>query len=142
MLYAKGNIVVIDDFAHHPTAVKETFLGLREAINPERTIIIFEPRTNTSRRKVFQEDYEEVLSLADEVFIKKSPLLEKVPPQERLDLESLIQGIRRRGKKANLVENGLLPLNQTGEKTLIVFMSSQFMREEIHNLLGLLKSYV
>ena len=141
VLYAKGNIVVIDDFAHHPTAVKETFLGLKETINPERTIIIFEPRTNTSRRKVFQEDYEEVLSLADGVFIKKSPLLEKVPPQERLDLERLIQGIRRRGKKAHLLENGFLPLNQTGEKTLIVFMSSQFMREEIHNLLGLLKSY-
>ncbi len=124
VLYTKRNIVVIDDFAHHPTAVKETFLGLREAIIPERTIIIFEPRTNTSRRKVFQEDYEEVLSLADEVFIKKSPLLEKVPPEERLDLERLIQGIRRRGKKAQPLENGFLPSIQTGEKTLIVFMSS------------------
>ncbi len=141
VLYAKGNIVVIDDFAHHPTAVKETFLGLKETINPERTIIVFEPRTNTSRRKVFQVDYEEVLSLADEVFIKKSPLLEKVPPEERLDLERLIQGIRRRGKKAYLLENGFLPFIQTGEKTLIVFMSSQCMWEEIHNLLGLLKSY-
>jgi hypothetical protein len=75
------------------------------------------------------------------VFIKKSPLLKKVLPHERFDLERLIQGIRRRGKKAYLLENGFLPLNQTGEKTLIVFMSSQFMREEIHNLLGLLKSY-
>jgi len=144
VIYVTENLIVIDDFAHHPTAVKETFLGLKEAINPERTILIFEPRTNTSRRKVFQRDYEEVLSLADEVFIKKSPLLEKVPPQERLDLESLIQGIRRRGKKAKLLENGFpdLNFNLNGEKTLIVFMSSQFMWEEIHNLLALLKSYV
>ncbi len=116
VLYTTGKLIVVDDFAHHPTAVKETFLGLKEAINPERTILVFEPRTNTSRRKVFQEDYEEVLSLADEVFIKKSPLLERVPPQERLDLERLIQGIRRRGKKARLLENGFPELNLTGEK--------------------------
>jgi len=64
VLYAKGNVVVIDDFANHPTAVKETFLGLREAITPERTIIIFEPWTNTSREKGLSERLRRGLKLS------------------------------------------------------------------------------
>ncbi|MFN3407328.1 MAG: UDP-N-acetylmuramate--L-alanine ligase, partial [Caldimicrobium sp.] len=57
ILCSKSNCLVIDDFAHHPTAVKITITELKKAYNPEQTILIFEPRTNSSKRKIFQEAY-------------------------------------------------------------------------------------
>ena len=57
---------MIDDFAHHPTAVRETLAALRARYPGRRLCAVFEPRSNTSRRRVFQHDYFDALALADE----------------------------------------------------------------------------
>src|SRR6185369_11607853 len=62
-------VTVIDDFAHHPTAVRETLHGVRGRYGPGRLFAIFEPRSATSRRAVFQQEYAEAFSGADEVII-------------------------------------------------------------------------
>ena len=94
--------LIMDDFAHHPTAVKVTLQALREAWPKRRLLACFEPRTNTSRRKVFQKDYVSALSLADMIFLKPPPQLEKVPPEERLDLKQLARDLKARGIEAQV----------------------------------------
>lgn len=96
-----GGILVMEDFAHHPTAVRETLAGL-SLFYPERRIIAaFEPRTNSSRRAVFQTDYAAVFDVAHCTCIKEPPGLEAIPEAERLDAERLVQDIRRRGGNAH-----------------------------------------
>ncbi|MBI3543843.1 MAG: hypothetical protein HY075_11275 [Deltaproteobacteria bacterium] len=67
----KGGITLIDDFAHHPTAVRETISAIRSKYPNSRIIACFEPRSATSRRKVFQQAYAESFDLADVVFVTK-----------------------------------------------------------------------
>jgi UDP-N-acetylmuramate: L-alanyl-gamma-D-glutamyl-meso-diaminopimelate ligase len=93
-------ITVVDDFAHHPTAVAETIAGLRLRFGKRRLWVIFEPRSNTSRRKVFQERYAEVFDGADLVIIPKPPDQEKLPEEERFDGRLLVQRLRARGIEA------------------------------------------
>jgi UDP-N-acetylmuramate: L-alanyl-gamma-D-glutamyl-meso-diaminopimelate ligase len=64
---------VIDDFAHHPTAVRATLEGLRARFPERRLVAVFEPRTNTSRRKVFQQDYAEAFGAAARVIVSRPP---------------------------------------------------------------------
>ncbi len=75
-------ITVIDDFAHHPTAVKETLAGLKQAYPRQRLIAVFEPRTNSSRRSVFQRDYALAFDAADIVLLREPVPLEGLPPEE------------------------------------------------------------
>ncbi len=67
-----GGILVIDDFAHHPTAVRETIRAVRARYPGRRIVAVFEPRSNTSRRKVFQREFTAALSEADEVILAGS----------------------------------------------------------------------
>jgi UDP-N-acetylmuramate: L-alanyl-gamma-D-glutamyl-meso-diaminopimelate ligase len=99
------DIVVIDDFAHHPTAVRETIMAIRSHYN-RRVIALFEPESNTSRRKVFQNEYVQAFRLADRVFFSK--VLEKpdgLRPEEKLDLGKLCEDINALGVKAQVIEN-------------------------------------
>jgi UDP-N-acetylmuramate: L-alanyl-gamma-D-glutamyl-meso-diaminopimelate ligase len=66
-------VAVIDDFAHHPTAVRSAIAGLRARYPERRLIAVFEPRTNTSRRAVFQEDYARSFDVADRVVVSIVP---------------------------------------------------------------------
>jgi UDP-N-acetylmuramate: L-alanyl-gamma-D-glutamyl-meso-diaminopimelate ligase len=93
-------ITVIDDFAHHPTEVRETLAAVRAFYGNSRIIAVFEPRTNSSRRKVFQEVYPAAFDDADQVCIRKPPLLEKIPPEDRFSSEQLTRDLESRGKKA------------------------------------------
>lgn len=134
ILYASSDLLVIDDFAHHPTALALTLEELKKAFKPERTILFFEPRTNSSKRKVFQREYVKALGLADLIGIKVPPGLEKIPSQERIDLSYLKRELEGLGKRAFILERGSVGyelLNSYG-KTLVVFMSSAFMKEEVH----------
>lgn len=67
------SITVIDDFAHHPTAVEETLNALKNAYDGQRLVVVFEPRTNSSRRSIFQQDYAKVFGAAD-IAILKEPI--------------------------------------------------------------------
>ncbi len=92
-----GGVTVIDDFAHHPTAVGVTLEGLRQAYSGARLWAVFEPRTATTRRKVFQEAYVEALSRADRVVIAEVFRKEELAADERLSEEGLVEALKARG---------------------------------------------
>jgi UDP-N-acetylmuramate: L-alanyl-gamma-D-glutamyl-meso-diaminopimelate ligase len=94
----KRGIVVIDDFAHHPTAVRETIAAVSSSYPGRRLVAVFEPRTNSSMRRVFQAAYAESFDPADLVCIRKPSMLEKVPEGERFSSETLAADLARRGK--------------------------------------------
>jgi len=96
-----GGITVIDDFAHHPTAVQVTLEALRPFYGGRRLWALFEPRTNSSRRKVFQEQYAGAFDAADLVLIKEPPDMERIAPDERLSTRKLVDDIAARGKEAH-----------------------------------------
>jgi len=75
-------ITVIDDFAHHPTAVKETLAGLRQAYAGRRLVAVFEPRTNSSRRAVFQRDYVSAFDAADLIIVREPVPIEGLASEE------------------------------------------------------------
>jgi UDP-N-acetylmuramate: L-alanyl-gamma-D-glutamyl-meso-diaminopimelate ligase len=96
----KRQITVIDDFAHHPTAVRETIRAVKTHSSNSRLVAVFEPRTNSSMRKVFQHDYAHSFDKADLVCIRKPPLLEKIPIEDRFSSEKLVEDLKKRGKEA------------------------------------------
>ncbi|MDX9788352.1 MAG: UDP-N-acetylmuramate:L-alanyl-gamma-D-glutamyl-meso-diaminopimelate ligase [Desulfobacterales bacterium] len=96
----KRGITVMDDFAHHPTAVKETIRAVKPFYPNGRLIAVFEPRTNTSMRNVFQGVYPAAFDGADMICIRKPPLLEKIPADQRFSSEKLVQDLKNRGKTA------------------------------------------
>jgi UDP-N-acetylmuramate: L-alanyl-gamma-D-glutamyl-meso-diaminopimelate ligase len=95
-------VIVIDDFAHHPSAVKVTLQGIRERFGRGRLTAVFEPRSATSRRAVFQTEYAAAFADADEVVLAPLHAPEKVPAGERLDVERLCRDLRQRGTAAHL----------------------------------------
>ena len=97
---AKRGIVVLDDFAHHPTAVRETLAAVKDYFKDNRVIAVFEPRTNSSMRKVFQQDYAVVFDPADRICIRKPSMLQKVPEGERFSSQQLVADLIKRGKHA------------------------------------------
>jgi UDP-N-acetylmuramate: L-alanyl-gamma-D-glutamyl-meso-diaminopimelate ligase len=101
----KNGITVMDDFAHHPTAVKETISAARPFYTKGKIIAVFEPRTNSSMRKVFQTIYPSSFESADLICIRKPPLLEKIPPAERFSSEKLVDDLKKQGKEAYFFSN-------------------------------------
>jgi UDP-N-acetylmuramate: L-alanyl-gamma-D-glutamyl-meso-diaminopimelate ligase len=97
----KRDITVMDDFAHHPTAVRETVRAVKSTLAAGRLIAVFEPRTNTSMRRVFQEEYPTVFDPADIICIRKPPLLNKIPSGQRFSSEQLVKDLKIRGKDAH-----------------------------------------
>jgi UDP-N-acetylmuramate: L-alanyl-gamma-D-glutamyl-meso-diaminopimelate ligase len=97
---SKRGVIVIDDFAHHPTAVRETIRALKAFYKNNRLVAVFEPRTNSSRRNVFQSTYQSSFDDADLVCIRQAPMLEKIPEDQRFSSEKLAQDLRKRGKQA------------------------------------------
>jgi UDP-N-acetylmuramate: L-alanyl-gamma-D-glutamyl-meso-diaminopimelate ligase len=93
-------IKVIDDFAHHPTALRETLRALRQRYPGSRIWAVFEPRSNTTRRAIFQEELPEALKLADGVFISQIARLDQLPEKDRLDPEAVIKTIAAAGRPA------------------------------------------
>jgi len=96
----KRDITVIDDFAHHPTAVLETIAAIRSQYPAGRLIAVFEPRTNTSMRNVFQKKYATVFDQADIICIRTPSMRHKVPADQRLSSENLVADLVRRKKAA------------------------------------------
>ena len=96
----KAGVTVIDDFAHHPTAVRETLRAIRAQYAGRRLIAVFEPRTNTSRRKIFQPDYPPALEDADLVVVREPPDLAKISEAERFSSVQLVEDLKARGRRA------------------------------------------
>ena len=95
-----GGVTVVDDFAHHPTAVRETLAALRLAWPDRRLIAVFEPRTNSSRRAVFQNEYAAVFGSADLVLIREHVPLDTVPIEEQFSSPRLAADLRANNVQA------------------------------------------
>jgi UDP-N-acetylmuramate: L-alanyl-gamma-D-glutamyl-meso-diaminopimelate ligase len=93
-------ITIIDDFAHHPTAVQVTLEAVRLAYPKSRLWAVFEPRTATSRRGIFQQDYAVALRLADRVLLADVFRKAQLPEAERLSPVTLVQALRRQSVPA------------------------------------------
>jgi UDP-N-acetylmuramate: L-alanyl-gamma-D-glutamyl-meso-diaminopimelate ligase len=96
---ARG-VKVIDDFGHHPTAIAYTLEALRHRYRGNRLWAVFEPRSNTTRRAVFQKQLPDALKLADGVFISQVAKLEQIPEKERLNPERVVAAIAKAGRPA------------------------------------------
>jgi UDP-N-acetylmuramate: L-alanyl-gamma-D-glutamyl-meso-diaminopimelate ligase len=95
-----GGVLVIDDFAHHPTAVRETVAALRERYPDRRLWAVFEPRSNTSRRNIHQAEYASAFSGANIVVIRFPEPHDKVPPDQQLDVRAVVDAIGGHGVEA------------------------------------------
>lgn len=94
------DVTVIDDFAHHPTAVRETIKALRYKYPNRRLVVAFEPRSNTTRRKVFQNEFIEAFRGADRVLLAPVARASELPVSERLDPDALAQALMNAGIEA------------------------------------------
>jgi len=95
-------VTIIDDFAHHPTAIRETLRALRESYPGRRLWAVLEPRSNTLRRNVFERDLVESLALADRVVLAAVFKSESIPVEERLHPEHVVAALNARGIPAEL----------------------------------------
>lgn len=95
-----AGVTVVDDFGHHPTAIAETVKALRVKFPGRRLWAVFEPRSNTTRRKVFQDEMVSALALADCVVVAQVARLDQIKAEERLDPEKLMLDLRATGKPA------------------------------------------
>jgi UDP-N-acetylmuramate: L-alanyl-gamma-D-glutamyl-meso-diaminopimelate ligase len=95
-----GGVTVVDDFGHHPTAIRETLRALRIKYPHQRIWALFEPRSNTTRRNVFQAELAGAFADADAVVVSQVARLEQLSPQERLDPARLMQDLQGAGKQA------------------------------------------
>ena len=98
-----NGITIIDDFAHHPTAIAGTLKALRARYAGARLWAILEPRSNTLRRRVLQGDLARSLALADEIIVAGVFRSETVPENERLELPELAADIQKHGSRARLI---------------------------------------
>jgi UDP-N-acetylmuramate: L-alanyl-gamma-D-glutamyl-meso-diaminopimelate ligase len=140
---ARG-VKVIDDFGHHPTAIAQTLEALRHRYRGNRLWAVFEPRSNTTRRAVFQQQLPDALKLADGVFIAQVAKLEQIPEQDRLNPERVVAAIAQAGrpafyeKNADAIVDRILPMLRPND-VVAVFSNGGF--DNIHEkLLGRLRS--
>jgi UDP-N-acetylmuramate: L-alanyl-gamma-D-glutamyl-meso-diaminopimelate ligase len=119
-------VLVIDDFAHHPTAVRETVRGIRERYAGRRLWAVFEPRSNTSRRNIHQAEYGEAFDGADRVTIRLPEPHDQVPVDERLDVPAIVRSLTERGIIADaaaepaLIASGLVSEARPGDVVLVM----------------------
>ncbi len=98
-----NGVTIIDDFAHHPTAIEQTIRALRARYPQSRLWVVLEPRSNTMRRNVLQDALARSLALADRVVVAAIFKSEAIPVAERLDLNRVIAEIEKRGKQARIL---------------------------------------
>ena len=134
---ARG-VKVIDDFGHHPTAIAQTLEALRHRFHGHRLWAIFEPRSNTTRRAVFQHELPAALKLADGVFIAQVARLEQIPEADRLHPEEMVKEISNGGrpafyeKNADAIVDRIVPLLKKKD-VVVVFSNGGF--DNIHEKL-------
>ena len=121
-------ITIIDDFGHHPTAIRETLRGLRHQYPGRRLWALFEPRSNTTRRAIFQHDLPRALAEADGIILAQVARMDQLAPDDRLDPERVVADIAATGRPAfyepdvDAIVGRLRPLVQ--EQDVIVILSN------------------
>jgi UDP-N-acetylmuramate: L-alanyl-gamma-D-glutamyl-meso-diaminopimelate ligase len=121
-----GGITIIDDFAHHPTAIRETLRALRSVYPKARLWAVLEPRSNTLRRKVLEHELVASLRLADRVVLAGVYQQQRIPDVERLHPEDVVHALNAAGTPAELhpgvdaIIDSLLPQLQSGDVVAIL----------------------
>ena len=121
-----NGIIIVDDFAHHPTAIEQTLGALRERYRGSRLWVVLEPRSNTLRRNVLQDALARSLSQADEVVVAGIFKSDAIPEAERLDLNRVAAEIQKRGKPARVladaeaIVNAIAPELHAGDVVAIL----------------------
>jgi UDP-N-acetylmuramate: L-alanyl-gamma-D-glutamyl-meso-diaminopimelate ligase len=135
-----GGVTVVDDFGHHPTAIRETLRALRIRYPNQKMWAVFEPRSNTTRRNVFQSELADSFADADAVIVSQVARLELLAPSERLDPERLLSDLSATGKTAAYLPDADAIVSHLAQKAqggdvVVVFSNGGF--GGIHNkLLG------
>lgn len=127
-----NGITIIDDFAHHPTAVRETLSGIRDHFKNSRIIALFEPRSNTSRRKMFEHEYGKSFENVDALYLSMPELRHNDKPEDFIDGNVVIADARNMANNKDFmavcVQNGdqaltkLVPVLKSGD--VVVIMSN------------------
>jgi UDP-N-acetylmuramate: L-alanyl-gamma-D-glutamyl-meso-diaminopimelate ligase len=119
-------VTIIDDFAHHPTAIRETLRALRESYPGRRLIAVLEPRSNTLRRNIFQNALVDSLALADMAVLAGVFKIENIPEYERLNPSRVVSALRERGvpaavyQDADVIVAALAPEVRNGDVVAIL----------------------
>jgi UDP-N-acetylmuramate: L-alanyl-gamma-D-glutamyl-meso-diaminopimelate ligase len=127
---ARG-VKIIDDFGHHPTAIAQTLQAMRHRYSGHRIWAVFEPRSNTTRRAVFQQQLPDALRFADGVFISQVAKMEQIPEEDRLNPEAVIDAIGSDGRPAFYEKNAeaivarIVPMLQPKD-VVVVFSNGGF----------------
>jgi UDP-N-acetylmuramate: L-alanyl-gamma-D-glutamyl-meso-diaminopimelate ligase len=133
-----AGVTVLDDFAHHPTAITETIRAIRAKYPQRRVWALFEPRSNTTRRNIFQNELADALAEADGAFIGKVNRFYELAETERLSPERIVTSLRERGKlaeyapDAETILTSLVPQLRRGD-VVAVFSNGKF--DGIHDKL-------
>ncbi len=121
-----GGVTIIDDFAHHPTAIRETLRALRAVYPLSRLWVVLEPRSNTLRRKVLEADLVASLRTADRVVLAGVYQQQRIPEAERLNPEDVVRALNTSGTPAELcpdadaIVNGIAPQLRAGDVVAIL----------------------
>jgi len=121
-------VAVIDDFAHHPTAIRETIDAIRQKYQGRRIVAVFEPRSYTAQRREFQNDYVKAFRGADEIVFASLFRPDRYTKETALDLEQLVRDLASTGKGAKQLKNAdaivqdLVP--RLGDRDVVLVMSN------------------
>ena len=126
-----GGVTIIDDFGHHPTAIRETLRALRIKYPNEKIWAVFEPRSNTTRRNVFQQELAASFADASAVIVSEVARLEQLAAEARLDPAKLMADIKATGKPAEYLANAdaivaHLAKHACGGEVICVFSNGGF----------------
>jgi UDP-N-acetylmuramate: L-alanyl-gamma-D-glutamyl-meso-diaminopimelate ligase len=139
-----AKILVIEDFAHHPTAVREAIKAVRDKFPEYKICSVFEPRSNTSRRKVFENDYLNSLALSDLIYIKEVKIRHNDKIDDLIDIKKLMLELNINNKKTKIISslkdiaNDVVNL-QDKEKFLILIMSNGDIEGELKEFISKIK---
>jgi UDP-N-acetylmuramate: L-alanyl-gamma-D-glutamyl-meso-diaminopimelate ligase len=126
-----GGVTLIDDFGHHPTAIRETLAALRVKYPTQKIWALFEPRSNTTRRNVFQSELAGAFAGADAVVVSEVARLEQISAEGRLNPEKLMQDLKASGKSAAYLPDvdsivAHVAKNAQGGDIIVVFSNGGF----------------
>ena len=139
-----NGVLVLDDFAHHPTAVRETLQALRIKYPKRRIVAVFEPRSATSRRKVFQKDYGQAFLQGDATFIAQPYDTSRIAEGDQFSSGQLVNDLTKAGHSAHLmasVEEGVAQVTRFARPgDLVAVLSNGGVGGFIPKLLDSLRS--
>jgi UDP-N-acetylmuramate: L-alanyl-gamma-D-glutamyl-meso-diaminopimelate ligase len=127
-----GNTIFLEDFAHHPTSVKQVLQSIREAYPVKKLIVFFEPRSWSLRRNFFQDRLAASFVDADEIFFKDVYQKERIPEEQRLDIQKIKKELQREGKKVTVFDDPwvardfLNALDYSRENVVVILSNGSF----------------